>query len=371
MTDHKPQATPKKLCVSSDPADKKAELERYASEISELENYLALSAPERLEAHRNIGDVLELAKKLDPENFVNWTIETFRHEREWRCTHMALARRWDDLTQARAWAEGEGSKLATLYSVEGSLELLKAWDAAMGHKTPKTKRSVPKRAKTSVEGDLRLKQSPEQAEIAALTQQLQDQSDEAAHFRIPLPVDIRSEARTLAVRACAHDAEAERRLRDIACEHRWLFRDLFDDLGPEESGGPDSAARHSSLETPIADQESPASTISETIAHAPKSEESPSDEAGAEREEGDFKGACIAPAAAPDTLGASPRLEDERPQGDEEVHAAKLGNAVPPRPPRLPQDHITIFKIVNGQVEKRHIPVERLPKDRTLIGRQR
>jgi hypothetical protein len=188
---------------------------------------------------------------------------------------------------------------------------------------------LPKKAKASVEGDLRLKQSPEQREIAALTQQLKEQSDEAAHFRIPLPAEIRSEARALAVRACALDAQAERRLRDIAREHRWLFRSLCEDLGGDNSGGPDRAAdQDPSFKTAITDEGSAAGATGETIAHAPKSEESPSDEAGAEREEGDSSGASGVTAAV-DNLGNASPLEDDRARSGDGAHGAKLATPAP------------------------------------------
>jgi hypothetical protein len=310
-----------------DSVDKTALLDDCASHINQLIERLARDGQERLDHYNQIGVQLLRAKEIDPKNFVPWTKKTFGHEREWRSTLMRLARRWNELPQARTWAEGEGSKLATLYSVDGALELLDAWDVATGHESPKPKRSSPKKAKTNVEGDLCLKQTPEQAEIAVLRQQLQEESDEAAHFRLQLPLNIRSEARALAVRVCAHEAEAERQLRAIAREHRWLFRSLCEDLGGDISGEPDRVAQHSSSETPTADEESAASATGETFADAPKSEESPSDEAGAKREEVDFKGASIAPAAAPDTLGASPRLEDESPQNGEGVQETKLEKA--------------------------------------------
>ncbi len=334
----------------SDANENELRLATCASKIKQLESDLARGGPERLEAHRQIGEELLHAKEIDPKTFASWCRKTFGRGPQWRATHMTLARRWDDLMEARTWAEGENSKLAEVYSVDGVLELLDAWSAAKGQDSSKRKRSLPKEAKTSDEGDLCIERSPEQREIAMLRQLLQDQSDEAAHFRLQLPVDIRSEARALAVRVRAHDSDAERQLRDIAREHRWLFRDLFDDLGGDSSGGPELSAQHSSSETPLGDEESAASTTGETFADAPKSEEYSSDEAGAEREDGDFKGASIAPAAAPDTLGASPRLEDERPQGDEEVHAAKLGKAAgaKPLPGWKPPPKLRAAKIEGG-----------------------
>jgi hypothetical protein len=296
-------------------ADKTAELERCESQINQLIERLARGGPERLEAHRQIGEALLRAKEIVPNNFVKWSDETFGRGPQWRATHMTVARRWDDITEARTWAEGEGSKLATLYSVDGALELLDAWAAATGHESSKPKRSLPKKAKTSA-ADLCRKQSADEREIAALRQQLQEQSDEAAHFRLQLPVDIRSEARALAVRACALDAQAERQLRDIAREHRWLFRSLCDDLGGDRSGGPDCAAQHSSLQAPIVDEQSAAGAISETFADAPKPEESSSDEMGAPggQGNGDASGSGVPQVAARDNPGASPPLADERPQ---------------------------------------------------------
>jgi hypothetical protein len=207
-----------------------------ASKIKQLESDLARGGPERLDFHRQIGVQLRRAKEIALNNFVKWSDETFGRGPQWRATHMTVARRWDDITEARTWAEGEGSKLATLYSVDGALELLDAWAAATGHESSKPKRSLPKKAKTSA-ADLCLKQSADEREIAVLKLQLEQQSNEAAHFRIELPLEIRSEARALAVRACALDAQAERQLRDIAREHRWLFRSLCEDLGGEETRG--------------------------------------------------------------------------------------------------------------------------------------
>ena len=236
MTDCQLETASKNLCASLDPADKTAELERCESQINQLIERLARDGPERLEAERQIGDVLLHVKKIDPKNLVKWTDQTFGRGREWRCTHMALARRSDHLPQARAWAVSEGLKLAAYYSVDGALELLKAWDLATGQASQKPKRSLPKKARTSDKGGFILQQSPEQAEIAVLRQRLREQSDEAAYFRIELPLDIRSEARALLVRASARDDKAERELRAIARQHRWLFRDLCDALGPEKSG---------------------------------------------------------------------------------------------------------------------------------------
>jgi hypothetical protein len=351
--------------------DKEARREECASAIKEQLKALANDGPLRLDLNRRIGDELLRAKLIDPRTFVKWSDETFGRGREWRCTHVTLAKRWDDLKQARTWAEGEELALAALYSVDGALELLRAWDAAMGRVSRRRTRSSPKQARTSSEAEPSAEQSATPDEIPEIKRELKELREEVKHFRIQLPPNIRRRACALADPVSAHDGEAERELRAIACEYKWLFHDLYEDLGGDNSGGPDCAAQHSSSETPLGDKESAASATGEMYVDAPKSEESPSDDAGAEREEGDFRGASIPPAAAPDTLGASPRLEDERPRGDEEVHAAKLGNAVPPMPPRFPRDPITIFKRVNGQVERRLIPVERLPKDRTLIGRQR
>jgi hypothetical protein len=310
-------------------ADKAASLDRCTSTIKELEIYLARGGPERLEAHRKIGDQLLDAKEIDSKTFVSWCNETFGHAREWRTTHMNLARRWDDVMAARAWAEREHSKLASSYSVDGAKELLQAWGVAMGHENPKPKRSLPKKAKTSDEDDFGLQQSPEQAEIAVLRQQLQQQSDEAAYFRIELPLDIRSEARTLAVRVSAHDDEAERELRAIACDYRWLFHDLCNDLGHKKSGSADFLTEHLSLETPIADEGSAAIAITETSVDAPTAEEATSEETSAERAEGDSL-ASTNPAATLDNSVNATRLEYEPSPGDEGVHGAKPEKAAPP-----------------------------------------
>jgi hypothetical protein len=53
----------------------------------------------------------------------------------------------------------------------------------------------------------------------------------------------------------AHDGEAERELRAIACEYKWLFHDLCEDLGRESSGGPEFFLGHSSSHAPIVDEQ--------------------------------------------------------------------------------------------------------------------
>jgi hypothetical protein len=329
MTDLQMQAARENPCAVFDSNDKEVLLDRCASTICRLENFLARDGLERLEAHRQIGGALLRAKKLAAKNFVPWATENFGHGREWRCTHMALARRWDDLTRAREWAAVKGLKLAACYSVDGAMDLLRAWDA---EKKPE-KRRLPKEARTSADGALPIEQSPEQRETEMLRQQLREQSDEAIHFRIPLPVDIRSEARALAALPRAHDGEAERRLRDIAREHRWLFRDLFGDLGPEESGEPDFAAERSSLETPIVDEESEGEAIAETFADTRKAEQSaPSEETSSEqvkRADDDSTLASAALPATPDNLGNAAPLEDDRPRSGDGANEATSARPAP------------------------------------------
>jgi hypothetical protein len=329
MTDLQMEAAREKLCALCDSKDRESVLEQCAATISRLENFLALDGLERLEAHRQIGGALLRAKNLDAKNFVKWCDKTFGHGREWRCTHMALARRWDDLTRARAWAAVKGLKLANCYSVDGAMDLLRAWDA---EKKPE-KRRLPKEARTTALGALPIEQSPEQREIEMLRQQLEQQHAEAAHFRIPLPIDVRNRARALAVLVRAYDGEAERELRTIARQHHWFFHDLCEDLGGEESGEPDFAAERSSLETPIVDEESEGEAIAETFADTPKAEQSaPSEETSSEqveRADDDSSLASAAPTALDNVVNAT-RLEYEPSPGDEGLHGAKPEKAAPP-----------------------------------------
>ncbi len=144
MTHSRMQAAPENFCSLLKPNETDVERAKCACTIKEIETNLALDGPERLKAHKQIGDALLRAKKLEPRTFVKWCTENFARGSEWRCTHMALARRWNELEQARAWAQHENSILATLYSVDGTLELLRAWDLAMGRVRPRQKRSLPK-----------------------------------------------------------------------------------------------------------------------------------------------------------------------------------------------------------------------------------
>lgn len=361
MTDLQMQAAREKLCALSDSNDKEALLERCASTIWRLETFLALDGLERLEAHRQIGGALLRAKKLDAKNFVPWVTENFGHGREWRCTHTALARRWDDLARAREWAAVKGLKLAACYSVDGAMHLLRAWDA---EKKPE-KRRLTKEAKRSADGDLSLEQSPEQREIEMLRQQLEQQHAEAAHFRILLPIDVRNRARALAVLVRAHDGEAERELRTIARQHCWLFHDLCEDLAGEESGEPDFAAERSSLETPIVDEESEGEAISETFADAPKPEESSSDEMGAPggHGNGDASGSGVPQVAARDNPGASPPLADERPQRGQGATQGTLHM----RPGFVPP-HRTLTPTSQTMDQRKVVVVEKLRRNANRVA---
>jgi len=84
---------------------------------------------------------------------------------------------------------------------------------------------------------------------------LKELREEVKHFRIQLPPNIRRRACALADPVSAHDGEAERELRAIACEYKWLFHDLCEDLGRESSGGPEFFLGHSSSRAPIVDEQ--------------------------------------------------------------------------------------------------------------------
>ena len=242
---------------------------------------------------------------------------------------------------------------------------MKAWDVATGHKSPKPKRSLPKKAKTNVEGDLCLKQTPEQAEIAVLRQQLQEQHAEAALFRITLPSDIYNHARALAVRVSNHEAQAERQLRAIAREYKWLFRDLCEDLGGVISGEPDFADQDPSFKTAIADEGSAASTTSETFADAPKPEESSSDEMGAPggQGNGDASGSGVPQVAARDNPGASQPLADERPQRGQGVNQGTLHM----RPGFVPP-HRTLMPTSQTMDRPKVVVVEKLRRNANRVA---
>jgi len=235
--------------------DKEARREECASAIKEQLKALANDGPQRLNLHRRIGDELLRAKLIDPKTFVSWCDRAFDRGREWRCTHVTLAKRWDDLSQARTWAEGEELALAALYSVDGALELLRAWDAAMGRVSRRRTRSSPKQARTSSEAEPSAEQSATPDEIPEIKRELQELREEVKHFRIQLPPNIRRRACALADPVSAHDGEAERELRAIACEYKWLFQDLVKDLGRENSGGPEFSLGHSSSRAPIVDEQ--------------------------------------------------------------------------------------------------------------------
>jgi hypothetical protein len=224
----------------TDSNENESGLATCASTIKQLENDLALGDPERLDQHRQIGEQLLAAKKIARRTFGSWCNENFGRRAQWRCTDMTLARRWDELMQARTWAESEGSKLAILFSVDGALELLRAWDLAMGRVRPGHKRTLSKDNGNAEEaGSAGAGQSTAEDQIPESKREVKELREEAAHFRIQLPLDIWLRARSLAGRLNAEDAAAEQELRAIARQYKWLFLDLREALNVESSGRPE------------------------------------------------------------------------------------------------------------------------------------
>jgi hypothetical protein len=112
--------------------DSAEELKKIEQTINEREKNLAADGPARLELHRQIGEQLLKAKAIARKTFDDWVTTTFNRKHEWRCSHMRLAKRWNEILQARAWADAQSHKLAVVHSVDGALELLRVWEEACG-----------------------------------------------------------------------------------------------------------------------------------------------------------------------------------------------------------------------------------------------
>ena len=217
------------------------DLKECETRILHLENMLAADGEERLGFHLEIGDQLWRAKKSAKKNFALWVKETFSRGHEWRCTHMKLANRRQDIPQARMWAEREKSKLANLFSVDGVLSLLRAWDDATGRAANAEK----KRARTR-----KFEQEPADSvgpgsefdrpdKVRELELRLRALHEEAARFRKALSLATRDWARSCLLAFEAGDQAAEQNLRFLAQDNCWLFEDLCDDLRKENSGAPE------------------------------------------------------------------------------------------------------------------------------------
>jgi hypothetical protein len=307
----------------------------------------ALRALAELDAHGHgqrgimlrFGEAVSKAKaQLKHGEFTPWCENTLKRKPSWCAAHKRLYECGGDLDAARAWAKETGHRWADCHSVERLLKMVGDWRKAKRGVSP----SAPK-----------ARQKPSEI-IAELRRRLAEDDADFLALRDALPPESEARVAELLAAMAAGDVAAKEEIAKIAREYHWRFRDLVQ------------------RETCVAAQVSdPSPEVSaDAQPDAPKFARLTFDEAGPEREEGEYSLASAAPAATLDNVDNAMRLEYEPPPSGEAVHADKLGNAVPPMPPSLPQDRITIFKIVNGQVEKRHIPVERLPKARTLIGRQ-
>jgi hypothetical protein len=210
--------------------------------INECEANRAEHAAQALPLVKIIGDRLKLAKATLGSDFAPWVTKTFGRKHEWRSSHMRVATRWEDVELARAWAKQAGSKLATVYSVDGLLKLLRAWDEAMGRASPKKKRAAAKCARVdavnseeSVNTDLSTHE-----EIADLKRCPRERHQESLAFCNPLTEEARENAMRLLRRLVSGDAEAEGELRAIVCQNCWLLVGLQEILLYENSGGPEN-----------------------------------------------------------------------------------------------------------------------------------
>jgi hypothetical protein len=218
--------------------------------INECEANRTEHAAQALSLVKIIGDRLKLAKATLGRDFVPWVTRTFGRKHQWRSSHMLVAARWEDVEVARAWAKQAGSPLATVFSVDGLIKLLRAWDMAHERAPSRKRRATPKNApadsgnnKASADADL----SAAQEEIAELKRYIAKRNRQAFAFRKPLSREAHAAATRLFLRLGSADGEAESALRAIAREHCWFFEDLQEHLRHQNSGAPEKTAAQAAL----------------------------------------------------------------------------------------------------------------------------
>lgn len=231
-----------------------------AEEIRALMTKIEIGSDDRLELHQKVGLLLVAAKKaLKHGEFREWCDHEFGRGREWCSTHMRLAQNWDDFQAARDWARTKDLPSANCYSIDAALRLLHHWrsETVQSPKKPAAKKQ------TASEKIARLTR-----DMSAARDQYREVLEEARSFRVELPAGEASRVQNLIPALENEDADAEREIRSIAKDYRWLFRDLVAD---QKSGEPDFS-KTQKVEADDADQAPLSDPLDENLSEARPSE---------------------------------------------------------------------------------------------------
>jgi hypothetical protein len=265
----------------------------------------ALRALAELDAHGHghrgimlrFGEAVSKAKaQLNHGEFTPWCENTLKRKPSWCAAHKRLYECGGDLDAARAWAKETGHRWADCYSVERLLGIVGDWR--------KAKRGV---SPSSTEA----RQKPSEI-IAELRRRLAEDDADFLALRDALPPEIEARVAELLAAIAAGDVAAKEEIAEIARKYHWRFRDLVQ--------------RETCVATQVSDPSPEVSADAQP--DAPKFARLTSDEAGAEREEGDSSGASGVTATV-DNLGNAAPLEDDRARSGDGAHGAKRAIPAP------------------------------------------
>jgi hypothetical protein len=203
--------------------DELSRLDQCKTAIDRAEGLLAKDGTARLLLHKEIGDQLITAKSIHPKGFIAWFKANFPYSHQWRAGHICVAKRWDEIESARAWAREAGSPLAEVYSVDGVRKLLDAWDEAIGRAAPKKTRAASKSKQAGPAGE-RLSIHPEvETETSNVERLLDDHLERARNIRKELNKELNQEVLDLG-------SDLQRRLEQIAGEYNGLLAEVKEKL---------------------------------------------------------------------------------------------------------------------------------------------
>lgn len=158
-----------------------------------------------------VGKVLLEAKEAKKRGeYKRWCDEELKRSPSWCSTYRRLHEDRGCLNDALSWAQEINHRWANCRSVELLLKIIKAYKKR-NEGSDASSAAKPSRPKAS-------------EVIAQLKQQLNEAEDDIVALRDQLPPEVKAELRLLVAKA--NDAEANKKLGELARRHHWRLRDL-------------------------------------------------------------------------------------------------------------------------------------------------